>query len=182
MLHEKETCIYVPNIDKNYRYVLGTKGKNPLFVIGINPSTGVPGVPDPTMKAAEKITINHGFDSIMMLNIYAQRATNPKNIDKKMNLELHKNNMEVIKNFFDAQEQPPMIWAAWGTNIRRRKFLKDCLGDLVEIASKHNAIWYHAGSFTKYGHPRHPLYLARDINMESFDIEKYRILLNNSKK
>ena len=31
--------LYVPNFYSEYRYILGTRGKNPLICIGINPST-----------------------------------------------------------------------------------------------------------------------------------------------
>ena len=31
--------LYVPNFYTEYRYILGTRGKNPLICVGINPST-----------------------------------------------------------------------------------------------------------------------------------------------
>ena len=34
----------------NYRYVLGTKGNNPIIVIGINPSKATPNSLDRTME------------------------------------------------------------------------------------------------------------------------------------
>ena len=31
--------LYAPNFYSEYRYILGTRGKNPLICVGINPST-----------------------------------------------------------------------------------------------------------------------------------------------
>ena len=31
--------IYAPNFYSEYRYILGTRGENPLICVGINPST-----------------------------------------------------------------------------------------------------------------------------------------------
>ena len=35
--------LYVPPYYTEYRYILGTRGENPLICIGINPSTAQPG-------------------------------------------------------------------------------------------------------------------------------------------
>ena len=40
--YDIEKWIYAPNFYSEYRYILGTRGKNPLICIGINPSTAEP--------------------------------------------------------------------------------------------------------------------------------------------
>ena len=40
--YDREKWLYVPNAYTEYRYILGTRGKNPLICIGINPSTAKP--------------------------------------------------------------------------------------------------------------------------------------------
>ena len=40
--YDIEKWIYAPNFYSEYRYILGTRGKNPLICIGINPSTAKP--------------------------------------------------------------------------------------------------------------------------------------------
>ena len=40
--YDIEKWIYAPNFYSEYRYILGTRGKNPLICIGINPSTARP--------------------------------------------------------------------------------------------------------------------------------------------
>ena len=74
--------IYAPNFYSEYRYILGTRGKNPLICIGINPSTARPDALDNTLKSVERIALGNGFDSFIMFNVYAQRATSPDDMEK----------------------------------------------------------------------------------------------------
>jgi len=47
--YDIEKWLYVPPYYCEYRYILGTKGKNPLICIGINPSTAAPDDLDNTL-------------------------------------------------------------------------------------------------------------------------------------
>lgn len=67
--------LYVPNTYSEYRYILGTRGQKPLICVGINPSTAAPDALDPTLQSAQRIALNNGYDSFLMFNVYAQRAT-----------------------------------------------------------------------------------------------------------
>ena len=40
--YDIEKWIYAPNFYSEYRYILGTRGKNPLICIGINSSSSLP--------------------------------------------------------------------------------------------------------------------------------------------
>ena len=74
--------LYVPPYYTEYRYILGTRGENPLICIGINPSTAQPGDLDNTLKSVERIALGNGYDSFTMFNVYPQRATDPNAMDK----------------------------------------------------------------------------------------------------
>ena len=80
--------LYVPSFYTEYRYILGTRGENPLICIGINPSTAQPGDLDNTLKSVERIAKNNGYDSFIMFNVYAQRATDPYAMDTDFNAAL----------------------------------------------------------------------------------------------
>ena len=67
--------LYVPNTYSEYRYILGTRGQKSLICVGINPSTAAPDALDPTLQSAQRIALNNGYDSFLMFNVYAQRAT-----------------------------------------------------------------------------------------------------------
>ena len=81
--YDIEKWIYAPNFYSEYRYILGTRGKTPLICIGINPSTARPDALDNTLKSVERIALGNGFDSFIMFNVYAQRATSPDDMEKE---------------------------------------------------------------------------------------------------
>ena len=86
--YDIEKWLYAPNFYSEYRYILGTRGKNPLICIGINPSTAKPDDLDNTLKSVERIAHGNGFDSFIMFNVYAQRATDPAQLDFSLCLTL----------------------------------------------------------------------------------------------
>ena len=164
--------LYVPNFYSEYRYILGTRGEKPLICIGINPSTAQPDDLDNTLKSVERIALGNGFDSFLMFNVYAQRATNPDTMEKVCNPLLHRENMEAFR-YILSLSKAPAVWAAWGTIIEKRPYLSQCLQDMVEIGKAHNASWYCAGAVSKKGHPHHPLYLRKDEKLRPFDVTAY---------
>ena len=164
--------LYAPNFYSEYRYILGTRGKKPLVCIGINPSTAKPDDLDNTLKSVERIALGNGFDSFIMFNVYAQRATNPDDMELTCNMALHRENMKAFSYILSISEQPA-VWAAWGTIIEKRDYLVDCVRDMVAIGKEHNASWVCAGAISKKGHPHHPLYLRKDEKVKSFDIDAY---------
>lgn len=170
--YDIEKWLYAPNFYSEYRYILGTRGKHPLICIGINPSTAKPDDLDNTLKSVERIALGNGFDSFLMFNVYAQRATDPNAMEKECNPELHRENMEAFRYVLSISENPS-IWAAWGSIIEKRQYLSRCLADMLTIGMEYNANWYHAGKVTKKGHPHHPLYLRKDEKILPFDIESY---------
>ena len=164
--------LYAPNFYSEYRYILGTRGQKPLIYIGINPSTAQPDDLDNTLKSVQRIALGNGYDSFLMFNVYAQRATDPDAMEKVCNPLLHRENMEAFRYVLSLSDSPA-IWAAWGAVIEKRGYLKDCLRDMLDIGRKYGAQWYCAGAITKKGHPHHPLYLRKDEKLRPFDVEHY---------
>ena len=155
-----------------YRYILGTKGDNPLICIGINPSTAAPDDLDNTLKSVERIALGNGYDSFIMFNVYAQRATDPDAMEKTCNTLLHKENLEAFRYVLSISDKPA-VWAAWGTIIEKRAYLSECLRDMLDIGIAYGARWVCAGAISKKGHPHHPLYLKKDEKIMPFDISAY---------
>ncbi|MCI8400469.1 MAG: DUF1643 domain-containing protein [Oscillibacter sp.] len=164
--------LYVPNTYSDYRYILGTRGQNPLICIGINPSTAAPDALDPTLQSAQRIALANGYDSFLMFNVYAQRATRPDDMEKNCNPTLHAQNLEAFQYLISLSPNPA-IWAAWGNIIDKRPYLKECLRDFAQSAQSQNAHWFTAGPPLKSGHPHHPLYLRKDTPLLPFDITAY---------
>ena len=170
--YDIEKWLYAPNFYSEYRYILGTRGKNPLICIGINPSTAKPDDLDNTLKSVERIAHGNGFDSFIMFNVYAQRATDPDAMEKTCNRALHRENLEAFRYVLSVSEEPT-VWAAWGTIIEKRNYLPQCVRDMVALGQELGAKWVCAGKCSKKGHPHHPLYLRKDELIRDFDVEAY---------
>ena len=163
--------LYVPPYYTEYRYILGTRGENPLICIGINPSTAQPGDLDNTLKSVERIALGNGYDSFTMFNVYPQRATNPNDMDKTPDRTLCDENLRWLQAVL-AQTEPTM-WAAWGTLIEKRDYLPGLMREMVALTREKNIPWVTFGPRSKKGHPHHPLYLRKDSTPEPFDVENY---------
>ena len=173
--------LYAPNFYSEYRYILGTRGKNPLICVGINPSTARPDALDNTLKSVERIALGNGFDSFIMFNVYAQRATSPDDMEKNCNPALHRENLEAFRYVLSISDKPA-VWAAWGAIIEKRRYLPDCVRDMLQAGEEFGAQWYCAGAITKKGHPHHPLYLRKDEKLKPFDVQAYLTHLSSSAK
>ena len=173
--YDSEKWLYVPDFYTEYRYILGTRGKFPLICIGINPSTAAPDDLDNTLKSVSRIAAHNGYDSWIMFNVYAERATNPDDMDTSCNERLHRENMRAFEYILSHVEKPhrPAVWAAWGTIIEKREYLRDCVLDMVRIGKNYGAGWLCAGKCSVKGHPHHPLYLKKDEEVRPFDINAY---------
>ena len=164
--------LFVPDRYTEFRYILGTRGKNPLICIGINPSTARPDCLDRTLQSVERIAGNNGFDSFIMFNVYAQRATSPDDMPFEPSWRLHGENMEAFRYVLRRAEKP-VVWAAWGSLIEKRAYLKACLEDMIAIGQEEGARWVKCGPLSKKGHPHHPLYLKSTLPLEDFPVGDY---------
>lgn len=170
--YDIQKWLYAPNFYSEYRYILGTRGENPLICIGINPSTARPDDLDNTVKSVERIALGNGFDSFIMFNVYAQRATDPDTMERVCNMALHRENLEAFR-YVLSLSKAPAVWAAWGTIIEKREYLPGCLRDMLAVGEELGARWYCAGKLSKRGHPHHPLYLRKDEKLKPFDAAAY---------
>ena len=170
--YDVERWLYVPNRYSEYRYILGTRGERPLICMGINPSTAAPDALDPTLQSAQRIARSNGYDSFLMFNVYAQRATRPDDMERSCNPVLHGENRKAFQ-YLLSLSPAPALWAAWGNIIEKRGYLMDCLRDFAADAQAAGAAWFTAGPLLKSGHPHHPLYLKGTTPLQGFDISAY---------
>ncbi len=170
--YDSEKWLYVPDFYTDYRYILGTRGEKPLICIGINPSTAAPDDLDNTLKSVQRIALHNGYDSFIMFNVYAQRATRPSDMEHERNEALHRANMDAF-DYILRLSDAPAVWAAWGNIIEQRGYLKDCVQDMIALGEQHGARWFTAGKRSVKGHPHHPLYLKKDSALDDFDVAGY---------
>ena len=174
--YDRDKWLYVPDFYTEYRYVLGTRGTYPVICAGINPSTAEPDNLDPTLKSVSRIAAANAFDSWMMFNVYAQRATRPDDMDTERNELLHHENMEAFRTLLQlaaCSGRKPIVWAAWGAIIEKRSWLMDCVRDMYMLGEDFGALWVCAGKCSNAGHPHHPLYLRKDELFHPFDMGGY---------
>lgn len=161
--------------DGSARFVLGTVGVHPLICFGINPSTAVPGALDRTVARVSRFAADNGYDSWMMLNVYPQISTDPKGMDQEHSAELKAENERHIAEVLRVLDggQPRTLLAAWGGLVESRAYLPVLLQSIVTLSTAAGSKWVSLGEPTKKGHPRHPLYVRGDTQLQSFDAERY---------
>lgn len=170
--YDIQKWLYVPPRYEEYRYLLGTRGGKSLICVGINPSTAAPDHLDNTLKSVERVAHANGYDSFLMFNVYAQRATNPDDMERCVNPALHRENMAAFRYALSLSPHSA-VWAAWGNIVEKRGYLHDCLRELSAIGTEYGAQWFSAGPPLKSGHPHHPLYLRKDTPLLPFDMDAY---------
>lgn len=152
--------IYETNGDNSARFALGqvfdTNGKT-LICFGINPSTASPSCLDNTIRKIIAIAKNNGYDNWIMLNIYPQRATNPNQLHGQCNESIFVQNLQQIQNILENYPNSDVL-LAYGNLISKRKFLKECLNDILLILFKRYNKNLKVIKITKEGNPVHPLY------------------------
>lgn len=166
-----EPWMYERNADNSARFVLGTVGENPLICVGVNPSTAAPGDPDLTVSKVMGFATRNGFDSWVMLNLYAQRSTDPKGMHIAQDPELKTANERRILELIDGRRLT--LLAAWGELIKIRPYLPQMLTGIVSMADVTDCDWVSIGDTLKSGHPRHPSRASYTWPLQSFDVKAY---------
>jgi hypothetical protein len=135
--------------DNLYRYVLWRtfceQPRNYVMFVGLNPSTADDTKDDPTLRRCIGFARAWGFDALCMTNLFAYRATDPRQMKGYSRPIGHENDRWLTACAREAN----LVVAAWGTTgqfMARDEEVRSLLDDL------------HVLDLTKGGHPRHPLY------------------------
>lgn len=92
-------------------------------------------------------------------------------MDVVANSPLAYQNLSACANIGDKYPRST-VWAAWGTLITKRAYLKNCLNEIA-ICLGNERQWVSIGRLSIEGHPHHPLYLSKKAEAKSFEIERY---------
>lgn len=136
-----------------YRYRLtrtwGPGGRT-LNVIGLNCSTATAEVDDPTIRRCFGFACDWGFDRLVMTNVFAYRATDPRVMKRAEDPVGPENDAYLLAAAMEAQ----MVLAAWSAHAAHR-------GRERQVAALLSGVELWCLGTTRAGHPRHPLYMAR---------------------
>jgi len=140
---------------RKYRYALSRtwngKKKTILF-IGLNPSTADEKIDDPTIRRCINYAQNWGYGSLLMVNLFAYRATLPSELKNVKNPIGNDNDLQII----ELSKKADIAVAAWGnegTLLNRDKEVKKILPNLMCL------------KINKSGQPSHPLYQKKDLKL-----------------
>ncbi|MFV0492881.1 MAG: DUF1643 domain-containing protein [Pseudorhodobacter sp.] len=136
-----------------YRYALtrvwDPTGERLLFIM-LNPSTATERQNDPTVERCERRAWALGYGAFRVVNIFAFRATDPRDL-RRAEDPIGPKNDAILS---EGAQWADLVLCAWGVHGAYRD-----QGVLTERKLRHAGygLW-HLG-VTKDGHPRHPLYL-----------------------
>lgn len=156
-----DSCAMFSYCDR-YRYYLWrrlsdgpAKKIDYVAFVGLNPSTADETVNDPTIRRCINFAKFWGYEGMYMLNAFAYRATDPKEMKKQAN-PLGDFNRQYL-NLICAQAA--LVVAAWGNHVSDL----DQMATLQAIGRK-----VHCFDKTKAGRPKHPLYCRSDTVLKVF--------------
>lgn len=151
----KNTATFSPC--RKYRYTLWRCWKNLfsqdseyIMFIGLNPSTADEIINDNTIRRCIGYAKDWGYTGLCMMNIFAFRATQPKNMRMVEDPIGPDNDRELI----NMAKLCNMVVAAWGNDgkyMNRGKQVRAMIPDL------------HYLRLTAGGFPAHPLYLPKKL-------------------
>lgn len=148
---------------KRYRYTLTRiwdADKPPILFIGLNPSTADEKTNDPTIRRCMRYAYDWGGGGILMMNLFAFRATKPAEMKRAVDPIGFPANNEFLLSYAQATEtQGGTVVAAWGAQgayMGRGYHVQKMLKEVVDL----RCLKILAG-----GEPGHPLYLKSDLRL-----------------
>lgn len=149
--------------DRVYRYALWRSAgfyTRTVGVIGLNPSTADEHTDDPTIRKCRHFCIRWECDRLVMLNLFAFRATDPQELLTAAD-PVGPNNDLLMSAWLDWCD---LIVCCWGASIKselllpRVRALREMLGSQQVMCL----------GTTQSGAPKHPLYLPYETKLEPF--------------
>jgi hypothetical protein len=139
---------------ERYRYLLTRvwepDGRRALFIM-LNPSTATEVQNDPTVERCERRARALGFGAFRVTNIFAWRATDPRDMRGAADPVGPENDAAIAQSTGWA-DQIICAWGTHGAHLGR--------GATVEALLRDTGLpLFHLG-LSKAGHPKHPLYIA----------------------
>jgi hypothetical protein len=151
---------------QTYRYRLDRvwdKSLPPLAFGMLNPSTADHENNDPTIERCERRARALGFGSLIVWNLFAFRATDPKFLKQQQDPIGPDNDHFILEALSDVVARAGSIIAAWGahgTHMERSQRVLDLTKEL--------RIKLLCFGQTASGQPKHPLYLSYGVTPTVF--------------
>lgn len=134
----------------------------------LNPSTATADVDDPTISRVRNFSKREGCGGLIVVNLFALRATDPKE------LAIHPDPFGPDNNLYLARalsSEPSVVIAAWGAH---RFAATQAAAVSLSVATQlgHQGLRLKCLGTTKDGYPKHPLYLAKNTPLITYQPKK----------
>jgi hypothetical protein len=161
--------------DQKYRYVLERQWSNldPLVWIMFNPSTADALRDDPTIRRVIGFSMNSGYGSCVILNLFALRSTAKWAVCNRNVDPVGPENDRHIKQWAFRKSQKIVL--AWGNVFNSMSWRP------IEVLKILDGCSLQYLKLGKGGEPYHPLYLPsrlRPVPLEAFSLENLRDAYN----
>ncbi len=148
-----------PSSGQTYRYVLRRIWQPELKAVGmilLNPSTADETRDDRTSKKCIRFAESWGYGSLIIVNLFAVRATYPEDMKAHANPVGPANDQRILSELADVD----LVVAAWGNHglhMGRGNAVKALIPNL------------HYLRMTKEDQPSHPLYLPKRLTPQPWN-------------
>lgn len=144
--------------DGRYRYWLARTwddGPRVCWVM-LNPSTADASIDDPTIRRCIRFSRDWGYAGLVVVNLFAWRSTDPREL-RTASDPVGPQNWAWIRSSMEKSERTV---AAWGAGVEPVAHLRD------QVENGDEQVW--CLGTTKDGHPRHPLYVRADTQLQEY--------------
>ena len=147
-----------------FRYRLGRRWGDgaALAFIMLNPSTADATSDDATIRRCIRFTREHGFDAIDVVNLFAYRATDPRDL-ARAGFPVGPENDGHIE---DAAAKAGNICVAWGAHPEADARAEGVLRMLFRINVEPRCL-----RITRSGYPQHPLMLPAACRLTPYTLD-----------
>jgi hypothetical protein len=160
-------CIF--SSDRVYRYVLlrqcafaVPKTSRRIAWIGLNPSTADEVTLDQTVAAVCRYSRQWGYSEVVLLNLFAFRATDPRDLKRAADPIGPDNNKHLLGEVGNV-DRVIACWGEHGRLLGRDRQVSDLLDISFECLLRNRT-----------GAPHHPLYLKSRIKPQPFALDQIR--------
>lgn len=157
--------------DGEYRWQLsrqwGSGAGTYMVWMMLNPSTANHLNDDPTILRCIGFAKGWGFAGLIVVNLFAVRMTDPKALSAHPD-PVGPENAYWLNKLCRNQDgkQESLVVAAWGAHPAARALFGLQVPHSTEVVAAVKGLRLHCLGVTKDGHPRHPLYVRGDAELQ----------------
>jgi hypothetical protein len=147
---------------RTWRYILHrvwAADQPQVMVVGLNPSTATETVNDPTVTRCINYARAWGYGGMVMTNLFAFRATDLRVMKAAPDPVGPENNHWLL----ETAKNSSLVLCAWGNHG-----VYENRAQIIPELFRGTGITLHCLGFTKFGAPKHPLYLKADLRPVEF--------------